>query len=321
MTNVERWALTLLSLLIAASAKAENLDPHELLARMNEAVRMLDYEGRFVVQSGNKLDALHIVHRSDGGNERERVISLTGEPREIVRSDQAVACLVSGGKKPINVTRRAHGRSFSPLKVVNSGELEQFYRFEVLEPDRVAGREVYQVLVQPRDALRFGYRVFLDRASALPLRTIMLDEQQKTVSQMMFTELKVGESIAPIDNVLPVAKVANNDDYDWSPFDRLAPAAWAFKDIPPGFRLNVHRRRAMLEQNTEMEHFIFSDGLATVSVYVQPAPSSGNKLSGASRWGAANAVARSLDRHEVIVVGEVPVKTLDWFANAIQTSQ
>ena len=321
MTNVERWALTLLSLLIAASAKAENLDPHQLLAQMNEAVRMLDYEGRFVVQSGDKLDALHIVHRANGGDERERVVSLTGKPREIIRSGQAVACLVSGEQKPINVTRRAQGRSFSPLKVVNSSELEQFYRFEMLESDRVAGREVHQVLVKPRDALRFGYRVFLDRASALPLRTIMLDEQQKTVSQMMFTELRVGESITPLDHDLSVTKAANNDDYDWLPFDRLAPTAWAFEEIPPGFRLNVHRRRAMLEQNAEMEHFIFSDGLATVSVYVQPSPSSGGKLSGTTRWGAANAVARSLDNHEVIVVGEVPVKTLDWFAHAIQISR
>ncbi len=321
MTSVERWAFTLLSLLVAASAEAENLDPHQLLARMNEAVRMLDYEGRFVVQSGQKLDALYIVHRANAGTEHERVVSLTGKPREIIRSDQAVACLVSGSERPINVTRRAHGRSFSPLKVVNSSELERFYRFEMLEPDRVAGREVHQILVQPRDALRFGYRVFLDQISALPLRTIMLDEEQQTVSQMMFTELKVGDSVALIEHDLSTTQVAGNDGYDWSPLDRLAPAAWVFEDVPPGFRLNVHRRRAMLEQNAEMEHFIFSDGLATVSVYVQPVPSSGGKLSGASRWGAANAVARTLDEHEIIVVGEVPVKTLDWFAHAIQASR
>ena len=320
MTSVERWSLTLLSLVLAASAKASELDPHSLLERMNEAVRVLDYEGRFVVQSGHKLDALYIVHRASAGIERERVVSLTGKPREIVRSDKAVACLVSGSKQPINVARRAHGRSFSPLKVVDSSELEQFYRFEMLEPDRVAGRDAHQILVRPRDELRFGYRVFLDQASALPLRTMMLDERQQTVSQMMFTELRVGDAITPIEHDLSAMQIATPDDYEWLPLDRLAPAAWVFADIPPGFRLNVHRRRAMVDQTAEMEHFIFSDGLATVSVYVQPARSK-SKLSGASRWGAANAVGRTLEQHEVIVVGEVPVKTLDWFAQSIQASR
>ena len=320
MTSLERWSLTLLSLLLTAAASAENLSPHNLLERMNEAVRMLDYEGRFVVQSGHKLDALYIAHKASGGTERERVISLTGKPREIIRGENTVACLVSGNKRPINVARRAHGRSFSPLTVVNSGELEQFYRFEMLESDRVAGRDAYQILVKPRDELRFGYRVFLDQASSLPLRTIMLDEQQNTVSQMMFTELRIGESVTPVELDRSAMQLADADYKKWLPLDRLAPAAWAFADIPPGFRLNVHRRRAMADQISEMEHYIFSDGLATVSVYVQPAQPDG-KLSGASRWGTANAVGRTLDKHEVIVVGEVPLKTLDWFAHSIQASQ
>ncbi len=320
MASVERVALVLLGLLITASVHAENPSPHRLLERMNEAVRVLDYEGRFVVQSGDTLDALQIVHHADSGGERERVVSLTGQPREIVRGDHAVTCLISGSDRAINVSRRAHGRSFSPLKVVNSTELEAFYRFDMLEPDRVAGRDVYQILVQPRDEFRFGYRVFLDQDSGLPLRTIMLDEDQGLVSQMMFTELRVGDSITLIEPVRSPRPPSDIDDPDRPLDDRLAPTAWTFGEIPPGFRMNVHRRRAMPERHAAMEHFIFSDGLATVSVYVQPA-SSETRLSGHSRWGASNAVARMLDGHEVIVVGEVPVKTLDGFANAIRANR
>jgi sigma-E factor negative regulatory protein RseB len=137
---------------------------------------------------------------------------------------------------------------------------------------------------------------------------------------MMFTELKVGEGITPIERDLAALAIAKADPDDWQPLERLAPAAWKIEQAPPGFRLNVHRRRALPDKSAELEHFIFSDGLATVSVYVQPAQPDGT-ISGVSRHGAANAVGRLLGDHEVIVVGEAPVQTLQLFAQAIQTSK
>jgi sigma-E factor negative regulatory protein RseB len=302
---------------LAAAAKAGDLNPHQLLDRMNEAVRLLDYEGRFVVQSGDRMDAMYIVHRVDGGTEKERVVSLTGKPREIIRSDQAVACLVPGQDKHIKFGRRAHDRSFSPLRGVSSAQLEQSYIMELLEPQRVAGRAAHQILIRPRDDLRFGYQLYVDQDSALPLRSVMIDHQRQVLSQMMFVELRVGQPITPIERDLSAMQVARPDRAKEIPPERLAPPAWVFADLPPGFQLNVHRRRPIAETGGELEHFIFSDGLATVSVYVQPA-SSDDSLSGASKLGPAKAVGRVLDGHQVIVVGEVPVKTLNWFAEQIR---
>lgn len=299
--------------------QAQDAGPLVLLDQMNEAIRSLDYEGRFVVQSGDRLEALYIVHRVNDGNEKERLVSLTGEAREIIRGDQAVACLVPGRKHPINVSRRAHGRSYSPLTVVDGQLLEKSYRFEMLQPDRVAGREAHTIEVHPRDDLRYGYRLFIDQASGLPLRTILLGGDSKPVSQMMFIELKVSDGITPIEHDLSALQLAKADTANWSPLERLAPAAWVFTDSPPGFQLNVHRRRATSDKSAEMEHFIFSDGLATVSVYVQPSRGDG-VLSGASRHGAANAVGRTVDGHEIIVVGEVPTKTLEWFAKGVRAA-
>lgn len=319
MTIVKRLGTFLLGTLMPVLAHAGEGDPLALLDRMNEAIRSLDYEGHFVVQSGERLDALYIVHRVNDGNEKERLVSLTGEAREIIRGDQAVACLVPGRKQPINVGRRAQGRSYSPLTVIDAQQLKQSYRFEMLEPDRVAGRDAHKIEVHPRDELRFGYRLFIDQSSGLPLRTILLGGDSKAVSQMMFTDLKVGDGITPIEHDLSALQHATADSTDWSPLERLAPASWAFSDTPPGFQLNVHRRRATHDKTGELEHFIFSDGLATVSVYVQPSHGDG-ALSGASRHGAANAVGRSIGSHEIIVVGEVPMKTLQWFANSVQAA-
>lgn len=319
MPVVERLvALTVV--VLTASLHAAPTDPLDVLDRMNNAIRSLDYEGRFVVQSGDRLDALYIVHRVSEGTEVERVVSLTGEPREIIRGDSAVACLVPGSDTPINMTRRAHGRSYSPLTSIDGRELSRYYDFQVLEPDRVAGRSAYQVEVVPKDGLRFGYRLSVDSESWLPLRTKMIDGERRTLSQMMFTELKVGSDITPIERDLSALEKAKADPTQWSSAERLAPAAWEIEPAPPGFRLNVHRRRALPDRSGALEHFIFSDGLATVSVYVQPM---GNEPmpSSVSRHGAANAIGKPLGEHEVVVVGEVPVETLDLFASAIRAAQ
>lgn len=315
-----RLGIALAIFTLTATAAASATDPLHLLDRMNEAIRALDYEGRFVVQSGDRLDALYIVHRVDGGAEKERLVSLTGEPREIIRSDQAVACVVPGREEPINVGRRAQGRSFSPLRGIEPQDLSQHYRFELLSGDRVAGRPVYQVMVEPKDELRFGYRVAIDQATFLPLRTMTLGPDRRPLTQMMFTELKVNEGITPIEQDVSALQIARADPADWSPLERLAPAAWGFGEIPPGFRLNLHRRRALDQQGAELEHFIFSDGLATVSVYVLPAQGDGPTVESYAQ-GAANAVGQIIADHEIIAVGEVPGQTLEWFAGSIRSAR
>lgn len=319
MTIARSGILAIACLLATAAAPAETIPPHELLARMNEAVRVLDYEGRFVVQSGDRLDAMYIVHRVNNGSEHERVVSLSGNEREIIRSDEAVACLVPGSEAHINVGRRANGRSYSPLRGVSGDQLNRSYQIQTLEPGRVAGRSAHQLLIQPRDDLRYGYRLFVDKVSALPLRSVMFDEAGSVISQMMFVELRINQAITPIEHDVSALQLASAGPLKPVPHGRLTPPAWAFTDLPPGFQLNVHRRRTVDNQLDQLEHFIFSDGLATVSVYVQRGTGE-DVMPGVSRLGTARAVGRALDGHEVFVVGEVPEKTLRWFANGIQAA-
>ena len=311
---------TLTGLLLLTTAAADDVDPRELLDRMNEAVRDLDYEGRFVVQSGSQLDAMYIVHRVDDGAEKERVVSLTGQPREIIRSGEAVACLTPGSDRHINVGRREHGRTVSPLRGVSAEQLQRFYRMHLLESDRVAGREAHQLLIEPNDDLRFGYRLFIDKETDLPLRSMMLDTSRQVVSQMMFTELRVNRGITPIERDLSAMQLARPEEEIVSfDYQRLSPPAWAFTDLPAGFHLNAHRRTRLPPSGGVREHFIFTDGLATVSVYVQPTDGVAT-LPGASRLGSANAVGRLVADHEVIAVGEVPTKTLALFTDRLQAA-
>lgn len=319
MKRADRLVVIACGLFVAASSipfalAADVLAPHQWLDRMNNAVRQLDYEGRFVVQAGDRLDAMYLVHRVDNGVEKERMVSLTGKPREIIRSDEAVACVLPGRNRHINVGRRSVDRSFTPLSGVSGEQLANSYQMKMVGTERVAGREAQKILIEPRDRLRYGYHLFIDTQSYLPLKSIMLDDEKRTVSQTMFVDLKIGHAITPIEHDLSAMQLARADDSTRAPRERLAQPAWRFGELPPGFQLNAHRRRGA--RGGELEHFIFSDGLATLSVYVQPA--AGEGLSGVSRFGASKAVGRVFDGHEVIVVGEVPVDTLRWFSERIE---
>lgn len=318
MTLARGWRRHLGAALCLASGalSADDLTPHQWLDRMNDAVRQLDYEGRFVVQIGDHLDALYLVHRVVNGEEKERIVSLTGDPREIIRSDEAVACLVPGRDKHINVGRRAGDRSFSPLRGVSAGQLSQYYRMQALAPERVAGRHAMQILIEPQDEFRFGYRLFIDQKTALPLRSVMFDEVGAIVSQSMFVDLKTEGQITPIEHDLFAMQLARATQPPPMSSARLSQPGWHVSDVPPGYQLNVHRRRAVSEGMRE--HLVFSDGLATVSVYVQPAR--GAAIKGMQTVGAARAIGRLIGDHEAVVIGEVPLKTLQWFAQHVSAT-
>lgn len=317
MRHAERLWAAVAGLIAATAVQTASASPLAWLDRMNDAVRQLDYEGRLVVQSGDNLDAIYLVHRVVDGIEKERIVSLTGEPREVIRSDEAVACLIPGQGRHINVGRNPANQSISPLKGVSAAHLAQSYRMQTLTPEIVAGRKAQQIIIEPRDDFRYGYRLFVDLRTALPLRSIMFDKARRPVSQMMFTEIRINEAITPIEHDLSAMQLARIDDDELAAYERPTKPAWRVADLPPGFQLNAFRRRAAADGDAE--HLIFSDGLATLSVYVQRADGQG--LSGESRFGAAKAVGRIIGDHEVIVMGEVPLATLHWVARHVEPAR
>ncbi len=290
------------------------------LERMNRAVLSLDYEGRFVYQHGDHLEALFIRHSVADGVESERLISLNGSHRQIVRDNDSVMCVIPK-QKAVDVDRRASGRRLSPISPIRPAQLVNHYSFEMGDTTRVAGRPVQDVIIRPKDGLRFGYELSLDQQHALPLRTAMLDKNGRKVSQILFTQLRIGEFADPIASAEPLPVHENPHQAAWKSEARaqlMQAPAWVFSELPPGFMLNVHRRQPHPASDTYREHFIFSDGLATVSVYVEP--SGAVSINGAVDAGPMNAYGRDLGGYHVTAVGEVPAATVRLFSDAIRAA-
>lgn len=302
------WGLAMLPGLASANA-ADWLD------RMNHALHSLDYQGRFVYQHGDTLEAMYLAHRVVDGNERERLISLTGLPREVIRDESGVVCLVGGEKTPDTGHPRTAAQ-LSPIQPIRPDRLSRYYAFEMGGTQRVAGRTGQGIMIRPLDDLRYGYWLLLDEASALPLAAATLEPGGRRVSQLLFTELSIG---GHADDVPPGLGSEDTTRVYSSPGPVQAAVSdetWVFHDLPGGFTQVRHRLRALGDHQARIEHFVFSDGLATVSVYVEADPK-GNLRPGMSRLGGVLAVSRNIDGHQVTAVGEVPEQTLTRFLDGI----
>lgn len=288
--------------------------PSQLYDRMRDAVRHTDYEGRFVYQVGDRLDAMYVVHRLKDGHELERLVALNGTPKEVIRGTHAVACLDPHRRK-ISVV--GSGSSLADVPVVGTDELGKHYRFEMGNELRVAGRPARELLIQPLDDLRFGYRIALDRETALPLQSVMLDASNRVRSQTLFVDLKTGDRVTPIEHDLSALQLADGsasasamktarDAKEAAPQSSVE-----LKELPPGFRLIQ-----VFSPEPGVQHLLLTDGLASVSLYVEPADGQG--FDGFSRIGSVELFGKSLRGMQVTVVGEVPRQTLESIANGVR---
>ncbi|MFD2113494.1 MucB/RseB C-terminal domain-containing protein [Thiorhodococcus fuscus] len=272
-------------------------DVSALLARMAEAVRVLSYEGTVVYLHENRLDALSLMHRVENGQVQERLISLSGPVQATARQHDRVMCVLPNGH-PISVEAE-NGPGFLDAKGIDPTVLGRYYRIVALGSARVAGRDTDVVGIIPRDNLRYGYQFHIDRKTALPLKSDLIDANREPLEQLMFTAI----SLQPSDGEPP------RDD---PPSVRNAPVAgsegeWRFEDPPAGFELVMHNGLKQTDDST-VEHYLFTDRLSSYSIYIEAGASDG--LEGAANIGAVHAVGRRVDGHQVTVVGEVPLETV-----------
>jgi len=315
----------------AATADEAVDDPATVLSRMALAVERLEYEGTLVYLYGHHLTTLRITHRFDGGESRESLLALNGPIRAVARDDRGVICVLPGAH-PISVERAPSGNGMLRSTPLDPDRLEPHYLIHPLGHSRVAGRDTDVIGIIPRDNLRYGYRFYVDQATGLPLKTDLMDRSATPIEQVMFTDLTVmGMAASPQTaasqqtqvNGEAEASFAPNESGDGAPVDGegvheepvdQADAGWHFAALPPGFRVVAHERR-----DGAPEHFLLSDGLASVSVYIEA--DSGAGLRGATRMGAVHAAGRMLDDRQVTVVGQVPADTIAHILSTIRPAR
>lgn len=289
------------SLLGAAPAVAD--DAVAWLLKVSEAGRQTNYQGTVVYRDGQRMDVMRLVHRQQDGRVQERLTSLNGRPRDILREGDRVTFIA--GDEPVQSSQSL----FPVLSQDQLAQAARHYEFRDLGSARVAGRSCRGVMMSPRDEFRYGYEICGDAETAVPLRVTLLDRRGRTVEQLMFTEITFPERIvdaafAPPPGARPVPVAAE-------PAAAVeAPETWRLVRLPPGFRVVRRDFAPAPDGQGIVEHVLLSDGLSTVSVFgVRPAATE-RRFRGLSNIGAMSAYGRRVGAFHITVVGEVPPGTV-----------
>jgi sigma-E factor negative regulatory protein RseB len=310
-------------------------DPREWLQKMNQALATRNYDGTFFHLSEGRVETMRIVHRVRAGHVTERLQSLDGSGREVVRNNDTLTCYLPDQHTVLVEPRPEHSPFLGSLPQFGA-DVNQFYRIESLPATHVLGRPTRVIVVNPKDQFRFGYRLWLDENTAMPLKTQLCDSRGQVIEQIFFARLEMPDNI-PDSDLAPTVRtegmrwVRQGPSHDGAP---PALSAYRASELPPGFHLTMAGAQMIGGATVPASHLVYSDGLATVSVFVEADQSSAHTsgtaasldtpaeppMQGLARVGSGFAFSTVVQGHQVTAVGEVPAQTVEFIAHSVKSS-
>lgn len=308
MTRRAGWfaAWAALALLLEALPARGSDSPEEWLDQMSVAMDQMSYQGTFVYIQGKSIETVRVTHVADENGTRQRLVSLSGDPRELISDESGVSWILGHDNSVLQDP--AFKRSFFPS--VPLDRLRGVYRLEWGGKGRVAGHPVRNLRVIPDDEFRYGYSLWLDERSRLLLQWELLDINQVPMARLLFTDFRYGTEVdagelktsKPLGHYNTVASALPQGNTVTGQVSR-----WQARDLPEGFELTDHRY-AQGEDDRLYEHLVYGDGLAAVSVYIES--SDGEGVPGVSNMGTTHAFTRRERLVKITVIGDVPAATV-----------
>lgn len=296
----------------------------EWLQRMHTAARQSNYVGTFVVSgAGGNLSSARIWHVWEGELQIERIEALSGPPRSTFRRNEHVVTFLPE-TRVVKSEKRENLELFPSLMGAPDSGIADFYDARVLGKGRVAGLDADVVQLAPRDGLRFGYRIWSERRTGLVVKLQTLDAESRVVEQSAFSELQLD---APL-KIHALAQMMNSTGgyrIEKSELEHTTAQAegWTLRSPIAGFKPTSCYRRALGNPAApeRMMQWTFSDGLATVSLFIEPYDAQRQPREAVLALGATYTMTRKLADKQgdwwLTAVGEVPLQTLEAFAQSL----
>ncbi|MDH0097328.1 MULTISPECIES: MucB/RseB C-terminal domain-containing protein [Pseudomonadaceae] len=297
--------LCLLSGLLALPVQATEVQ--DWLRRLAEAERQQSFQGTFIYERNGSFSTHGIWHRvEEGGEVRERLLQLDGPAQEVLKVDGQAQC-VSGA-----LADQVSEEQAWPARHLDAEQLSNWYDIRVAGQSRVAGRSAVVLVLAPKDQHRYGFELHLDRATGLPLKSLLLNERGQLLERFQFTQFNTAipdaAAMQPGSRCRPV---------HFRTVDTMAEGSWRSDWLPPGFTLNTAQLRRLPASDAKVAYLMYGDGLARFSVFLEPLQ--GNVVEDArSQLGPTVAVSRRMATEAgdvmVTVVGEIPLGTAERIA-------
>lgn len=330
--NLANISTVLFLSLLSTNSFADDL--FDMLKRMSDADQNQNYQGTFILRKSDNLSTLHVTHGVDNKGVWESLETLNGELKKVLRFNNQVIS-VFPDREIVTIHHSHKKQSLHPQLPDNIDQLQQFYSMQRLDDDRIANHQTMVVDLLPKDQYRYGYRYWVDKNTGMLLRCDLVDEDKMVVEQMMFTSLDyLSEAPAQMFELEqfeqfkqqlldePEVKVA-----------QAVEAGWKVESLPKGFMLTQSTMRYLQSSpvadnnqsastlsdasSPDLLHLVYSDGLASVSIFIEINQGVEKHLQGEASMGAVNAFGHAVDGYFATAVGEVPAKTVQLMAQSM----
>ncbi len=291
------------------------LDAWQVLEKSAHAARELNYEGQFIYVNGEQTRTVEITHMNYGGREVAPNIVLDANQREVYSKGNDIVIFQPTTRNVIIKKRR--GKNLFPAMLpIDLGVIKANYNAHLAGTEFVASREAQIVELLPIDAYRYSYKIWTDLKFGLILKMTLLNASNKTLEQIYFNKLSMlnSQNLNWFEPKIDMSKSYVTEKN--MPIKRVE-SGWYVTDLPAGYHKIDHIQRKVRGKSTMVDQLVFSDGIGSVSVFIEPLAKGQRPKKGHTLMGSTNMCANVIEGHQVIVVGEVPEMTVQSIARAV----
>lgn len=289
------------------------------LKKMADAPRRHNYSGTFVYYADDHMETSRIVHKTDQAGEHEKIEVLDGLPRIVFRNNDEMKCYLPESKR-IYTEKRWFRKFFPDVIPQHFDNIDENYYVKETRRERVTGHECQVLSLMPRDSLRYGHQFWIDIETGLLLKVAVVSGDE-IIEQFAFAQVEIDSEIHA-DQLKPNLSMVSDE---WkvtnlvTSFLKEGELIWRINNLPPGFKKLVEMKRNLTEKSELVNHIALSDGLATISVFIEPIiKNAPTPVPGffTSR-GAINIYVRTLNGNKITTVGEVPLETIKLIGDSV----
>jgi len=297
--------LCLLGGLLALPVQASEVQ--DLLGRLAAAERQQSFQGTFIYERNGSFSTHAVWHRvEEGGQIRERLLQLDGPAQEVLKVDGQAQCVTGALADQVS-----EGQAW-PARQLDAEQLGKWYSMRVAGQSRIANRPADVLVLEPKDQHRYGFELYLDRETGLPLKSLLLNERGQLLERFQFAQL---DTSTPVENAMQPSSACRAVRLRAA--DSMAEGSWRSDWLPPGFTLTTAQLRRDPASEEAVAYLMYGDGLARFSVFIEPL--NGSVVDDArSQLGPTVAVSRRMSTNSgdvmVTVVGEIPLGTAERIA-------
>jgi sigma-E factor negative regulatory protein RseB len=291
-----------------------------MLQKSAYAARELNYQGVFVYQNGKQTSSVQITHMNNAGREMTRNVVLdnnpqANQPREVYSQGSDIVIVQQKNQKTVIEKRRGQNL-FPAMLPTDFRSIKASYSAQLGAKEYVAGREAQIIDLVSNDAFRYSYKIWADTEYGLLLKMTLVDSKNKTLEQIEFNQLSTLNS-QDVNWFHPKIDVTKSYEMQDKTAVNHVTSDWIVAELPIGYVKVDHRSLVVPGKTTPVDQMIFSDGIGSVSLFIEPVTKGIRPKMGQMSIGSTNVCAHVLDGYQITVVGEVPAATVMQIAKAV----